>query len=237
MAKAKKLPSGSWRCLVYDYTDTNGKRKYKSFTDSDPSPAGRRRCESMVAEYATTKEHRNKSNENMTVTEAIDRYIEKYPQLSETTVSGYRTTQQYGFQCLMNKKLSSLNNDILLDAINKECKRPSQSSKSKGKPLGAKTVRNEFGLISTISKKEFLAMQHEMQYKQKQSAKIGTLSSGPDGNRTRVQKPIPCPSTSVAYTLTFPPQISYKQDICFSSFMIRPPTQSLIGVVSYIVEA
>ncbi len=30
MAKAKKLPSGSWRCLVYDYTDADGKRKYKS---------------------------------------------------------------------------------------------------------------------------------------------------------------------------------------------------------------
>ena len=27
MAKAKKLPSGKWRALVYDYTDSNGKRK------------------------------------------------------------------------------------------------------------------------------------------------------------------------------------------------------------------
>lgn len=25
MATAKKLPSGSWRCQVYDYTDENGK--------------------------------------------------------------------------------------------------------------------------------------------------------------------------------------------------------------------
>ena len=32
MAKAKKLPSGKWRALVYDYTDSNGKRKYQSFT-------------------------------------------------------------------------------------------------------------------------------------------------------------------------------------------------------------
>ena len=30
MAKAKKLKSGSWRCLVYDYTDASGKRHYKS---------------------------------------------------------------------------------------------------------------------------------------------------------------------------------------------------------------
>ncbi len=32
MAKAKKLPSGKWRVRVYDYTDEDGKRHYKSFT-------------------------------------------------------------------------------------------------------------------------------------------------------------------------------------------------------------
>ena len=31
MATAKKLKSGSWRCLVYDCME-DGKRKYKSFT-------------------------------------------------------------------------------------------------------------------------------------------------------------------------------------------------------------
>ena len=50
----------------------------------------------------------------------------------------------------MNKRLSSLNNDILQEAINEECKRPSRSKRSKGKPIGAKTVKNEFGLISTV---------------------------------------------------------------------------------------
>lgn len=34
MAKAKKLPSGAWRALVYDYTDQDGKRHYESFTAS-----------------------------------------------------------------------------------------------------------------------------------------------------------------------------------------------------------
>ena len=63
------------------------------------------------------------------------------------------------------------------------------------------------------------------------------FKSGPDGNRTRVQKPIHCPSTSVAYNLTFPLRTSHRQDARFSSFMIRPPVQSLAGVVSYIVEA
>ncbi len=32
MAKAKQLPSGAWRVLVYDGKDANGKRIYTSFT-------------------------------------------------------------------------------------------------------------------------------------------------------------------------------------------------------------
>ena len=47
MAKAKKLPSGSWRCLVYSHTEKvrdaktgewKNKRVYESFTSDDPSP-------------------------------------------------------------------------------------------------------------------------------------------------------------------------------------------------------
>jgi len=61
--------------------------------------------------------------------------------------------------------------------------------------------------------------------------------SGLDGSRTRVQKPIPCPSTSVVYYLTFPPPHENKHPCGFSSFMIRPQVQSLACVVSHIVEA
>ena len=32
MAKAKKLPSGAWRCLAYTGRSVTGKREYKSFT-------------------------------------------------------------------------------------------------------------------------------------------------------------------------------------------------------------
>ena len=46
MAKAKKLPSGSWRAQAYDYTDDSGKRHYKSFT----APT-RKEAEFMAAEY------------------------------------------------------------------------------------------------------------------------------------------------------------------------------------------
>ena len=61
--------------------------------------------------------------------------------------------------------------------------------------------------------------------------------SGVDGSRTRVQKPIPCPSTSVVYYLTFPLPHDNKQPCGFSSFMIRPMAQSFANVVSHIVEA
>jgi len=57
MATAKKLSSGSWRCQVYDHTDENGKRHYKSFTSSDPTPKGKRVAEKMAADFATEKEN------------------------------------------------------------------------------------------------------------------------------------------------------------------------------------
>ena len=55
MATAKKLPSGSWRCRVYDYTDENGKKHYKSFTSDNPKPAGKREAEAAAAAYAVSK--------------------------------------------------------------------------------------------------------------------------------------------------------------------------------------
>ena len=61
--------------------------------------------------------------------------------------------------------------------------------------------------------------------------------NGVDGSRTRVQKPIPCPSTSVVHNLTFPLQFRYEHRNCFSSFIIRPRVQSFARVVSHIVEA
>ena len=61
--------------------------------------------------------------------------------------------------------------------------------------------------------------------------------SGVDGSRTRVQKPIPCPSTSVVYFLTFPPRPGNKHPEHFSSFMLRPYAQSFAYVVSHMFEA
>ena len=46
MAKAKKLPSGSWRVLLYVGTDENGKKKRKSITADTKKEA-----ELLAAQY------------------------------------------------------------------------------------------------------------------------------------------------------------------------------------------
>ncbi len=67
---------------------------------------------------------------------------------------------------------------------------------------------------------------------------IGDLFAyGADGSRTRVRNPIPCTSTSVVCCLTFPLPGESKHPPGFSSFMIRPHTQSFVCVVSYVVDA
>ena len=67
--------------------------------------------------------------------------------------------------------------------------------------------------------------------------------NGVDGSRTRVQKPIPCPSTIIvrysgwSYSCLFPPPPGNEQPDEFSSFILRPCAQSLTHVVSHIVDA
>ena len=79
MAKAKKLPSGNWRVLVYAGKE-NGKNKYKSFT----APT-KKEAEFQAAQYAM--ERKERENGAMTVQEAIDRYIDaKEGVLSPSTV-------------------------------------------------------------------------------------------------------------------------------------------------------
>ena len=82
MSKARKLPSGSWRCQVYSHTEeipqSDGsikkKRIYKSFTCDDPSPKGKRKCEQMAAQWAVEKESASKEKD-MLLCEAVESYI------------------------------------------------------------------------------------------------------------------------------------------------------------------
>ncbi len=134
MAKAKKLPSGSWRCQVYDYTDAAGKRHYKSFTADT-----RKNAEYQAAEYALNKKDKPKLPEYSLKT-AIENYCNlKSNVLSPATLREYRRMKEGYFKNLADipvKDICSENvqmwvNDFAMDH-------------------SPKTVRNAYGLISTV---------------------------------------------------------------------------------------
>lgn len=137
MATAKKLKSGSWRCLVYDYTDENGKRHYKSFTCSDPSPKGKRVAEKLAADYAEEKEKKHFSNNKMTLKEAIEGYCNlKNNILSPSTIREYRRMQKNNYSDIEDLVLDKVTNDIIQKWIN-----------NFSKDHNPKTVKNAYGLL------------------------------------------------------------------------------------------
>lgn len=141
MAKAKKLKSGNWRTLVYDYTDSDGKKHYESFT----APT-KKESEYLAAEFAHEKKRKSRPD-NMTVGEAIDGYINsKDGVLSPTTISGYRKIRRNNVQDLMNIHLRDITRELIQNEINKEAKKVSPKT---GKQLSPKTIANIHGLVSS----------------------------------------------------------------------------------------
>ena len=163
MAKAKKLPSGSWRCLAYSHTEKvwnekegkwKDKRIYKSFTSDDPSAKGRKEAELAAAQFqaSNSRTSPNKRQEygNMTLTEAIDAYIDSRSGLrSPTTIQDYRCIQKNAFQDLMETKLKDLDEIILMEAVNAESRR-SNNRRNDKKPISAKRLKNEWGLLTAV---------------------------------------------------------------------------------------
>ena len=137
--KAYKTPFGSWRAQVYDYTDGEGKVHRRSFTA--PTKA---ECLALAEAFAEERKKRTRPVVDLTVSQAIDRYIELSPMLSPTTIDGYRKVQRTAFASLMPLHVSALTDEVVQEAINAECKRPARS----GGRISAKTVRNSWGVIA-----------------------------------------------------------------------------------------
>lgn len=158
MAKAKKLPSGSWRVQVYA-GEENGKRKYKSFT----APS-RKEAEYQAAEWARDRKEREQGN--ITVKEAIGRYIEaKKGTLAPSTYREYKKASERDLTALHNVKIWDLTQERVQIAISEEAKKHSP-----------KTVRNMYGLL-TASLKMFspsTVLHVELPKKQHREVKIPT---------------------------------------------------------------
>lgn len=134
MAKAKKLPSGSWRCLVYDYTDAQGKRHYESFTADTKKDA-----EFLAAEFAARKKVRGENSE-MLFKDAIYKYFElKSNVLSPSTIRGYKIMARSSYNNILNVPLKSFTTDLIQAWVNEYAAGHSP-----------KTVRNAHGLLSAV---------------------------------------------------------------------------------------
>lgn len=98
--KAKKLPSGSWRCQPF----INGIRK--SFIVKDPSLKGKRKCEAMAANWANTiRSFENKE----TVSGSIRDYIDsKANILSPSTIRSYEGMLSNSYESIKDKKIDSI---------------------------------------------------------------------------------------------------------------------------------
>ena len=133
MSKAKKLPSGSWRCLVYDYTDENKKRKYKSFTAETKKEA-----EYLAAEFALNKKETSKGS-GLSLGTAIDNYVDlKSNVLSPATLREYRRMRKKCYVDIIDQKLNALPKHI------------QKWANDFAKDHSPKTVRNAYGLISAV---------------------------------------------------------------------------------------
>ena len=137
MATARKLPSGSWRCLVYSHKDPSGKRIYKSFTYDDPSPKGKRICEQMASEWAAGKELNNSS---LTFKDAANEYI-----ASRTAVCSPRTIEEY--TAYIDRYLSGIVR-IRIDRITQADIQKLVNQISIGR--SPKTVRNVYGFVIAV---------------------------------------------------------------------------------------
>lgn len=136
MAKAKKLPSGQWRTLVYSHTDADGHRHYESFTANT-----KKESEYQAAEFAFTRKNKKKeAAESPTFGDALNEYIEfRSAVLSPSTIREYTRIRNHDLQGLMDIKIA----DITQERIQAEINRESLSH-------SPKTVRNMHGIISAV---------------------------------------------------------------------------------------
>ena len=121
MAKAKKLPSGSWRVLLYVGTDDSGKRQYESITAPTEAEANllaaKRRYD---IDRGVTND---RSPEQYTVREAVEKYIADRDEIfSPKTVREARAYLRLHFTGIHNVKIKDLTAAKLQAEINREAK-------------------------------------------------------------------------------------------------------------------
>ena len=134
MAKAKQLPSGSWR--VQASLSIDGKKITRYFTAETA-----RKAEALALQWQELTKEETKSS-NMTLREAYSRYIAaKEKVLSPGTVREYKRSAERDLQSIMDLKINLLTQEKIQMAITLESVGHSP-----------KTVRNIHGLLVAVLK-------------------------------------------------------------------------------------
>lgn len=133
MARAKKLPSGNWRALVYAGKDPTGKRKYESFT----APT-RREAERMAAIWDAGRKARERDHDERTVKQLLEAYIEtcKAAGMSPSTIRSYTALKNGSYAKIADVLISRLTLPMIQSQIDERARIRSP-----------KTVRNEVNLL------------------------------------------------------------------------------------------
>lgn len=135
MAKAKQLPSGMWRAQVYAGKDANGRRIYKSFTESTE-----RKANLAALEWQERYKEIASDSSNLTVEQAIDEYMRlKSNLLSPSTIRFLDNAKRNHLKSIRTVKLNKLTQNIIQNAINTEAEKNSP-----------KTVKNIYGILTVI---------------------------------------------------------------------------------------
>lgn len=155
MGKAKKLPSGSWRCRA-TWTDEKGKRHSKSFTSDTKYES-----EALAASFLKDLEYQKKP-ENKTLGDAADIFINSNSNiLSPSTIVGYKKIRNTALQDIINVKLGRITLPIYQSAIN-----------DYSKNHAPKTVLNAHAFFSNILKINGISFGKDVNLPQKVKTKI-----------------------------------------------------------------
>lgn len=136
MAKAHKLPSGTWRCVA-SWTDEYGKYKQKSFT-----AATKQEAEFLASKFLTEKKHSMKP-ENKTLDDLINTYIEnRSNMLSPSTITSYHKIRRTAFPSIIKTRMELLTPELYQRAINEYAKGHSPKSVFNAHSLANKVLKS-----------------------------------------------------------------------------------------------
>lgn len=139
MAKAKQLPSGSWRVRVYD----SSTGKYLSFTSKLPGKAGKNEAEFLAKEWQAGRKKRTVSSQK-TIYELVKEYIEsKEALLSPSSIRGYYIILNNALGDFGEKKVRLLTEKELQFWVSQNAQK-----------YAPKSVKSQYGLVTAALRQE-----------------------------------------------------------------------------------